>query len=205
MRSSSLADSKARYCSSGSGCMPRRFKAQHASRMVSRRYRIRSSRTLRPFSPGCAPSWVSARSLCNSAACARFNTIYGHSASIKGPIERPWIVQTHAGLALACRGRVGPEIHPPASSWTLKARTSSVVDIDMTARHCGFPWTTRLPIMYDPSPSSRPARYAASTSFINVGYLTWVAGGSYWKTSTDNLRALEAELSLPSLFDEEAS
>lgn len=76
-----------------------------------------------------------------------------------------------------------------------------MVDIEIKASHRSYPDATTFRIMYEPSPSSRPARYAASVSFTPLLCGGFVTKPSYWKTAVANLTEAEAEASAPSLFD----
>jgi len=202
MRSNSFADSSAKYCSSGSGSSPRRFSARQASRIVSLSYCCTSVSGRLPFSPGFAPAETTERSRWSNAAWGLLRMMYGHISSTSGPIARPFSCHSQAGLAFAAFGRVGPKTFPPASSTQRKTSKLSVVDMEIVACQVGRPRTTDFPIMYDPSPSRRPARYAASTSFIRSSYAAPTAKPSYWRTAVTNLRTLDAQMDAPALFGE---
>lgn len=183
IRSSSRADASAMTISSERGSFPLWFSARQASRRVSRRYFSSSSIAITPFDPGRAPGLVIDLSRWRMAACWRLSTMYGHMASMVGPTARPFSVHIQAGRAFGCFGRVGPETYPPASSRHRQVSRSSVVDMLMTASHNSYrpPPVVTFRTMYDPSPSSSPAKYAASVSFIHPLYLGYATAPTYWK------------------------
>lgn len=171
MRSSILADSSAISKYSGHCADPRWFKALHANRIVSRSYCPDSFKGAKPFRPGCLRDRsISILSLCSSAACARLRRIYGHIDSIAAVIALFFKTQRRAGDAFGCFGLVGLPTYPPAISWATKGKISSVVVMAMRASQLTYPAALTLLIMYDPSPSSKPAKYAASMSFMTQPY-----------------------------------
>jgi hypothetical protein len=140
--------------------------------------------------------------------------MYGHIASMTGPMFRPFSPHTYAGRALPSRGRVGPLTEPPAISWAARASTVSVVDMEMTACQVHRPLGAYRWIMYDPSPSSSPAKYAASVGSMPRAYSGAATAPckragelkpSYWKTACGYLQSAEDELALPSLFEMDVS
>ncbi len=76
-----------------------------------------------------------------------------------------------------------------------------MVVIEMTASHVSSPRGEAFRIMYEPSPSSNPAKYAASTGSIHQLYYGAAAKPSYFKVAAENLRRAEYAADLPSLFD----
>ena len=177
IKSSNRADWIARSCDSSSGSVPRWLSARTASLMVSRRYRVPSSSRDRPFSPGRAPGAISDLSRWSSAACGRLRTMYGHMDSMSGPIARPLTAHSHEGRALAAFGMCGPVIDPPANARHVLANTSVVVPIEITAAHADVRLSNV--IMYDPSPSRSPARYAACSEFMGRMYHGLVTNTCY--------------------------
>lgn len=201
-RSISLTDSNARYSASVMPSVPREFSALHASRIDSRSWICVRLSGDRPFWPGRAPGSILDRSMYSSAACFCFSTMYGHISAMSGPIARPLSDHSHDGRAFGFFWTTGPVTDPPASSWHRRTNTSSVDAIEMVADQEVVPdLVVYFVIMYVPSPSSSPARYAASVGSMRPVYNGFTAKPSYWQTAVDNLTRLESELSAPSLFD----
>ena len=127
--------------------------------------------------------------------------MYGHIASIAGPTAEPRRDHTQAGRACCDFGFVGPDTDPPTISTQRQTKTASVEVIAIDANQAVYGPFRRFWIMYDPSPSRRPARYAASVGSITSVYGHAVAKPSYWRQQVANMRALDDEMSKPALFE----
>lgn len=204
-KSISFTDSYARYSASDMPMVPRPLSALHASLIDSRSCTCDDVSGCRPFDPGRAPRSIFDLSMYRSAAWRCLRTMYGHISAIVGPIASPFNAHSHEGRAFFCFGKCGPDTAPPAIDLHRSASTSSVVAIEMVANHEVASLRVDLPIMYDPSPSSSPARYAASVGSISQLYAGLVSKPEYWATAVDNLTRLESDMSTPALFDSAAS
>lgn len=203
-RSMSFTDSYARNSASVIPSVPRPFNALHARRMDSRSWTWDRVSDRRPFWPGRAPGSIFDLSMYSKAACRCFRTMYGQRSAISGPMARPLSAQIHDGRAFTFFWSTGPVIEPPARDLHRCTRTSSVLDMEMVADHDVVPrLVVYFVIMYVPSPSSNPARYAESVGSMGQSYRASVTKPSYWRTAVDNLTRLETEMTLPSLFDDE--
>ena len=202
-RSISFTDSYAMNSASVIPSVPRLFSALHASLIDSRSWIWLSVSARRPFCPGLAPGSIFDLSMYSSAACRCLSTMYGHSSSITGPIARPFNAQIHEGRAFCAFGITGPVIDPPTRLLHFCTSTSSVLVMEIVADHDVVPrLVVYFVIMYVPSPSSRPARYAASVGSMLRLYIVFTLKPSYWRTAVENMTELESELAVPSLFDE---
>lgn len=201
-RSMSLTDSYAKYSASVIPAVPRLFKALHASLMDSRSCTWDGVSACLPLLPGVAPCLIFDRSMYSNAAWRCFSTICGHISAMRGPIALPFSAQIQDGRAFLFFGTTGPVIDPPASDLHFCTSTSSVLDMEMVADQEVVPaLVVYFVIMYVPSPSSSPARYAASVGSICQVYRGAAAKPSYWQTAVDNLTRLESEMSAPQLFE----